>query len=65
MHKAWDVDMVGGSCIDILSMFKATASLGIITDLVMLALPFPLILKLHMKTAQKIGIIFVFVIGSV
>ncbi|KAK7755543.1 hypothetical protein SLS62_002477 [Diatrype stigma] len=45
-------------------MFKATASLGIVTDLVMLGLPFPLILQLNMKTPQKIGVIFVFVVGS-
>ena len=65
MRKAWDVTMTEGSCIDVLSMFKATATLSILTDLVILVLPFPLVIKLHMKTLQKIGIIFVFVIGSV
>ena len=65
MHKAWDVDMVGGSCIDIVSVYKATAFFGIFTDLVLLVLPFPLVLNLQMKTPQKVGIIFVFVIGSV
>lgn len=64
--KAWDVTIPAteGTCIDILSMFKATASLGIVTDLIMLGLPFPLIFQLNMKTPQKIGIIFVFIIGS-
>lgn len=64
IRKSWDVTVTGGSCIDVLSMFKATASLGIVTDLVMLGLPFPLILQLNMKIPQKLGVIFVFIIGS-
>ena len=65
ISKAWDVTMTGGSCIDIVSVYKATAFFGIFTDLVLLVLPFPLVLNLQMKTPQKVGIIFVFVIGSV
>ena len=64
IRKAWDVTVTGGSCIDVLSMFKATASLGIVTDLIMLGLPFPLVLQLKMKTPQKLGVIFVFIVGS-
>lgn len=64
IRKSWDVTVTGGTCIDMLSMFKATASLGIVTDLLMLGLPFPLVLQLNMKVPQKLGVIFVFIIGS-
>jgi hypothetical protein len=62
--SAWDVTITEKTCIDTKSMFIATASFGITTDLVLLALPFPLVLQLQMRLAQKIGLIFVFMIGS-
>ncbi|RYO75447.1 hypothetical protein DL766_002534 [Monosporascus sp. MC13-8B] len=36
IEKAWDVTIRGGSCINVLAMFKSTAALGILTDLAML-----------------------------
>ncbi|RYP70386.1 hypothetical protein DL771_005507 [Monosporascus sp. 5C6A] len=36
IEKAWDATITEGSCINVLAMFKATATLGILTDLVML-----------------------------
>ncbi|RYP75635.1 hypothetical protein DL770_007368 [Monosporascus sp. CRB-9-2] len=36
VKKAWDVTIQEGSCINVLAMFKSTATLGILTDLAIL-----------------------------
>jgi hypothetical protein len=62
--KTWDVTITEGSCIDRTPVFMATAVLNMITDLLLLILPIPMVVKLHMPRAQKMGLICAFSIGS-
>jgi hypothetical protein len=62
--KAWDVTIIEGSCIDRTPVFMATAVLNMITDVLLLILPIPMVVKLHMPRVQKMGLVCAFSIGS-
>ncbi|KAI1862647.1 uncharacterized protein JN550_010172 [Neoarthrinium moseri] len=64
IHKAWDVTMTDGHCNDRQAIWLSTAVLGFVSDLILLSLPFPLILKLQLGKAQKIGMLAMFAVGS-
>ncbi len=53
-----------GKCINVVAYFRWISLPNILTDLVMLVLPLPLLWKLHTSLGQKIGLTFIFVIGS-
>ena len=54
-----------GSCIDRQAMFQATAALGVATDVIIISIPVPMVLALHVTRARKIGLMILFTIGSV
>ncbi|KAF9879580.1 integral membrane protein [Colletotrichum karsti] len=54
-----------GECIDRVATFKATAAFGVITDIMIICLPIPMVLSLHISTKKKIGLLALFGIGSV
>ncbi|KAF3042864.1 hypothetical protein E8E12_000618 [Didymella heteroderae] len=62
--KNFDVFITGGSCLDRTPLYMATAVLNMITDILLLVLPLPMIVKLQMPVIQKAGLICVFGIGS-
>ena len=62
--KSWDVTILEGSCVDRPALYIATAVLGVATDVILLALPIPMVLGLQMPKMQKVGLLFMFAIGS-
>jgi hypothetical protein len=46
------------------AIYIATAVLGIVTDVVLMLIPIPTIWGLQMPTKQKIGLTFIFAVGS-
>ncbi|KAI0596914.1 hypothetical protein F4775DRAFT_562414 [Biscogniauxia sp. FL1348] len=64
MHKAWDVNVTGGHCVNPAGRFIATAVLNLVSDLVILCLPLPIVYKLQVSKAQKFGLLVVFTLAS-
>jgi hypothetical protein len=64
LKKTWDVSIIEGSCIDRTPVFMATAVLNMITGILLLVLPIPMVIKLQMPRAQKLGVICAFGVGS-
>jgi hypothetical protein len=64
LKRTWDVSITEGSCIDRTPVFMATAVLNMITDILLLVLPIPMVMKLQMPRAQKLGVICAFGVGS-
>ena len=60
----WDLSVTDFKCIDKAGIYLATAAANVITDVLILALPIPMILRLHMPKAQKIAVCLVFAVGS-
>lgn len=62
--KAWDVTIVEGSCINRGAVYIVQAVTNIVTDVLILLLPVPMVWKLQMPFIQKIGLGFIFIVGS-
>ncbi|CAK3920277.1 hypothetical protein AC579_6149 [Lecanosticta acicola] len=62
--RVWDVTVTEGHCINRGKIYLATAGLNATTDIVILILPMPMIYKLQVKRIQKLGLLFIFSIGS-
>lgn len=60
----WDYEIVDGTCIDRTAIFIATAALNVATDIALLALVVPMIVDLQMPRIQKVGLIVIFLVGS-
>ncbi|KAI9851116.1 MAG: hypothetical protein M1838_004451 [Thelocarpon superellum] len=52
------------NCVDENGSYVANASINVVTDLVILVLPMPIIVKLHISRRQKIVLCSIFVLGS-
>ena len=55
---------VPGTCIDSVKFYWASATLNVITDLIVLILPIPLVWKLRIPTKRKVGISLIFIAGG-
>lgn len=62
--KAYDITITEGTCIDRTPLYMATAVLNILTDIILLVLPIPMIVRLQMPKVQKVGLICIFGVGS-
>lgn len=62
--KNWDITITHGTCINRAAIYIATAVVNIATDVMLLILPIPIIVHLQMPTMQKIGVVFIFTLGS-
>ncbi|RAL04157.1 uncharacterized protein BO80DRAFT_442159 [Aspergillus ibericus CBS 121593] len=51
-------------CVDTFSILIALAASDVTVDLIMLAIPLPLVLSLHLPLKKRIGILGVFLVGS-
>lgn len=65
VQSAWDVTNPAPKCIDRNAVYKATAALGAATDVMVLAVPIPVVLPLQISIRQKIGLVCFFGIGGV
>lgn len=61
--RAWD-KTIPGHCINITQNWYANAGFSIITDLIILLLPMPIIFSLHLPKSQKISLAFIFALGG-
>lgn len=61
----WDKKIPGGRCSNISAFYKSTSAPNILTDLVIMVLPIPTIWQLQVSTIRKVGLMFVFLVGSV
>lgn len=53
-----------GYCIDSAQLYMANAGINILTDVALFVLPIPMISRLTLPTAQKIGAILIFAVAS-
>ncbi|KAF4974674.1 hypothetical protein FZEAL_8445 [Fusarium zealandicum] len=61
---SWDVSITDGVCINRPSLYIATAVANILSDIMLFVLPIPMVVKLQIPRRQKIGLMFIFGIGS-
>jgi hypothetical protein len=59
----WD-QSIEGHCMDRLAFWFSNAALNITTDIMIFALPIPLLKQLQLPKRQKLGLIFVFTFGA-
>lgn len=57
-------DIHDGSCGDVMLFYKTYSIPSLVTDAMMLVIPWPILLKLHMPTSEKIGLILTFLAAS-
>ncbi|KAF1733463.1 hypothetical protein CRV24_007364 [Beauveria bassiana] len=65
VRKAFDLRIQTGACLDTGILYMATAVSNILTDVMLFLLPTPMVLRLEMDRAQKMGAIAIFGIASV
>ncbi|KAF1841388.1 uncharacterized protein K460DRAFT_292763 [Cucurbitaria berberidis CBS 394.84] len=58
------VDVHDGTCGDVMLFYKTYSIPSLVTDVAMLVLPWPLLLKLRMPTSEKIGLVLTFLAAS-
>ncbi|KAH9219105.1 hypothetical protein DL95DRAFT_457573 [Leptodontidium sp. 2 PMI_412] len=59
----WDPTIVGGVCGDRNTVFVITGVINVVTDIMVLSLPLPHILKLQLAWRRKVGLLLMFSIG--
>ncbi|KAI9172755.1 integral membrane protein [Paramyrothecium foliicola] len=62
---SYDVTVQDGTCINRPSLYIATAVVNIISDAFLFCLPLPIVVKLQVPRRQKIGLILIFLLGSI
>ncbi|KAL4981840.1 hypothetical protein BDW68DRAFT_196014 [Aspergillus falconensis] len=63
IERAWNAAITTGSCIDRPAVYLATAITNTVSDLVLIVVPIPAVVRLHLPTIQKIGVICIFGLG--
>jgi hypothetical protein len=59
----WDPTIPGGKCGNQNAGYASVGVVDIVTDLVIMILPIPMVLNLHLPTANKIGLCSIFGFG--
>ncbi|KAI4671176.1 uncharacterized protein J4E88_009209 [Alternaria novae-zelandiae] len=62
--KNIDVTITEGQCLNKAALYIATGVLNIITDIMVIILPIPMVLRLQMSRERKIMVIGIFSVGS-
>ncbi|KAI4934506.1 hypothetical protein J4E85_002363 [Alternaria conjuncta] len=62
--KNIDVTVTEGQCLNKAALYIATGVLNIITDIMVIILPIPMVLRLHMSKERKIMVMGIFGVGS-
>lgn len=63
IKRAW-LPWIDGTCINLKASFIGNAIPNIISDIAILAMPVGQVWKLHLPTAQKLSLCFMFLLGS-
>ncbi|KNG84913.1 hypothetical protein ANOM_006413 [Aspergillus nomiae NRRL 13137] len=64
-QAAWDYDIDNARCLKIAAVAYANATLNIITEVLILILPLPVLRTLHVSRRKKIALISVFSVGVI
>jgi hypothetical protein len=59
----WDRDL-HGQCLDVNALAYANSGMSIAQDLIIIALPLPVLTKVNMSMKRKIGVAIMFAVGS-
>jgi len=59
----WDRDL-HGQCLDVNALAYANSGMSIAQDLIIIALPLPVLTKLNISTKKKVGVAIMFAVGS-
>lgn len=62
VSRNWD-STVDGVCVNRTALYIATAVTNIVTDIALITLPIPLVLRLNMPRSQKVYLFLMFVVG--
>ncbi|KAI9817082.1 MAG: hypothetical protein M1826_001664 [Phylliscum demangeonii] len=62
--KAWDLSMRGGRCLVVKWPSILNGAMNAATDLLVLVLPIPMVMRLQMGTRQKTGMLAIVLMGS-
>lgn len=60
----WDPTIRGGHCMNKLAFWFSNAALNICTDIMILAIPVPVLKDLQLPKKQKVGLMLIFSIGA-
>ncbi|KAL8690594.1 MAG: hypothetical protein Q9218_003998 [Villophora microphyllina] len=60
----WDPTIPGGHCINFSAFARFTSTLNIVTDVLILAMPIPIVWSLHLEKSKKIGVCGLFLLGG-
>ncbi|KAL4860828.1 hypothetical protein BDV12DRAFT_191474 [Aspergillus spectabilis] len=63
IERAWNVAITTGSCIDRPAVYLATAITNTVSDVILIIVPIPAVIGLHLPRIQKIGVICIFAVG--
>ncbi|EGC43439.1 integral membrane protein [Histoplasma capsulatum var. duboisii H88] len=63
VRRFWD-DMVEGSCLNRDAFWLSTAIVHIVTDVVLLAMPMPILIRLNIPKRKRIALVLVFALGG-
>ncbi|PYI14314.1 hypothetical protein BO86DRAFT_389552 [Aspergillus japonicus CBS 114.51] len=61
--RNWDVTDTTGGCISRPGIYMATAVTNTLSDVVLILIPVPIVMKLTLPTVQKVGIFGMFLVG--
>ena len=62
LRKAWDIE-TPGKCLNLLTFFYVTFAFKLVTDIVLFALPIPMLKGLKVSLARKAGVMLMFSLG--
>jgi uncharacterized membrane protein len=65
MAYQWDKSVTGGSCFDVQAFYRASSAPNIGNDVIILILPIPTVWRLKASMIRKLGLMFIFLTGSV
>ncbi|PSN73973.1 hypothetical protein BS50DRAFT_469916, partial [Corynespora cassiicola Philippines] len=65
VSRSWDVEETPRGCIDSMAFNLAQGSINVLTDLILLLYPLPLIQVLKINTRQRTALVMIFAIGIV
>jgi hypothetical protein len=60
----WNKDIQRGTCLNVNTLAYANSAMSIFQDLLIILLPLPVLVKLNMGRKKKIGVGFMFAVGS-
>lgn len=64
LEYLWDRTIPGGRCFDIIAWYRWSGLMNILTDVVMLILPLPMVWKIQSSKRVKIGLSITLATGS-